>query len=63
MNDPTYVKENIEANPIWKLAFFMSEIENDHAPIGWGKYILLAKAILSKYELKEKIWKRLDENI
>lgn len=54
MIDPTHVKAEIDANPIWKLAFFMSEIENDLAPIGWGKYILLAQAILNKYEVKEK---------
>jgi hypothetical protein len=54
MYDPTYIKTEIDANPEWKLAFFLSECENDHAPIGWGKYIWLAKLLLSKYEMKEK---------
>lgn len=54
ISDPTYRMEEINANPVWKLAFFMSEIENTTAPLGWGGYILLAKAILSKYELRER---------
>ena len=29
MNDPTYVKDEIEANPAWDLAFTLSEIQND----------------------------------
>ncbi len=39
MNDPTYRKEDIDANPIWKRAFYLSEMENDNAPIGWSNYI------------------------
>ncbi len=45
MNDPTYVREEIDANPIWTLAFILSELDNDNAPIGWGKYIPLATAL------------------
>jgi|GEM_PF-6931534 len=52
--DPTYQMEIINANPIWKLAFWISEITNDNAPLGWHKYIFLATCILNKYELKEK---------
>ena len=54
MEDPTYNKEVINKDPITKLAFFLSEIDNDNAPIGWFKYSNLASAILSKYELVEK---------
>jgi hypothetical protein len=54
MQDPTYVKELIEDNEIWRLAFLMSEIDNDNAPVGWGKYIHLARYLLDKYELKLK---------
>jgi len=46
MSDPTYVKADIEARPEWKLAFRMSELDNDHAPIGWGRYIPLAELAL-----------------
>jgi hypothetical protein len=52
--DPTYVKTEIEANPEWKLAHWMSEIDNDNAPIGWGRYIPLARAILAKFDLTER---------
>ena len=54
MNDPTYILEDINKNPIWKLAFWLSEIDNDNAPIGWGHYIPMASMILNKFELKEK---------
>ena len=45
-NDPTYVKKEIDANPIWALAFLISEIENHNAPIGWSKYIFLSASLL-----------------
>lgn len=51
-NDPTYIQEEIQRNPIWKLAFTMSEIDNDNAPLGWGKYIRLARWILEDYSKK-----------
>lgn len=54
MNDPTYIRSEIESNPVWKLAFWMSEIDNDNAPIGWNKYIILARFLLDKFELIEK---------
>jgi hypothetical protein len=50
--DPTYIREEIDANPIWELAFSLSEMQNDNAPIGWGKYITLATMILHNYEVK-----------
>ena len=54
MNDPTYVDDLINANPAWKLAFFISEIENASAPIGWGRYIYLAESLIAKgYKEKE----------
>jgi hypothetical protein len=54
MNDPTYDKAAINANPAWQLAFFLSELQNDDAPIGWGKYILIADSLLAKYDIKAK---------
>ena len=53
-SDPTYVKEEINADPVWKLAFWMSEIDNDSAPIGWGDYRVLASAVLRRFDLTEK---------
>lgn len=54
MDDPTYIKQEIDANPLWKLAFRLSEMFNDNAPIGWGSYILLAKWLFDNYTLIEK---------
>ena len=54
MNDPTYVQDEIEKNPAWELAFVLSEIQNDNAPIGWGKYIWIAECLLNTYDIKKK---------
>jgi len=54
LTDPTYNQEAIYANPVWKLASWMSEVDNDNAPIGWGKYIHLAEWTLRTYALTEK---------
>lgn len=52
--DPTYNKEEIAANPEWQLAFDLSEIENDGAPLGWSRYIWKAKCLLALYEMTRK---------
>lgn len=54
MSDPTYDKELIDANPAWQLAFSLSEIGNDNAPIGWAKYICTAECLLHNYDIKRK---------
>lgn len=54
MTDPTYDREQIDANPTWKLAFVLSEIQNDNAPLGWGKYIWIAKCLLACFTITEK---------
>jgi hypothetical protein len=54
MADPTYVRSEIDANPVWELAFVLSEIQNDGAPIGWGKYIGVARCLLDSYDIKRK---------
>ena len=54
MSDPTYVKEEIDANPEWKLAFLLSEIMNDGAPLGWSKYIWIAKCLLDNCRIEYK---------
>lgn len=52
--DHTYDKATINANPVWQLAFSLSEIMNDGAPIGWGQYIYAAECLLANYEIKRK---------
>jgi hypothetical protein len=54
MTDPTYRKEEIEANRAWHVAWVMSEIQNDFAPIGWGKYIPLAESLLYAFDITPK---------
>lgn len=54
MTDPTYNRKNIDANPVWYLAFVISEIKNDNAPIGWGQYITLAEGLLDNFDIKRK---------
>ena len=54
MSDPTYVREEIDENPEWKVAFVLSEILNDNAPLGWSKYIGTAKWLLAAFEIKPR---------
>jgi hypothetical protein len=54
MTDPTYVKEQIDADPVWRLAFRLSEVDNDNAPIGWYRYVNLARWLLETFEMNEK---------
>lgn len=48
MNDPTYDKEVIDRNGVWKIAFTLSEMVNDMAPIGWSKYVPDAEEAVKK---------------
>lgn len=54
MPDPTYVQSEIRANPEWDLAFVLSEIQNDAAPIGWGQYIPCAQHLLAAFEIRRR---------
>lgn len=54
MTDPTYVRSEIDANPTWHVAFVLSEIMNDQAPIGWGKYISVAGCLLDAFDMTPK---------
>ncbi len=54
MHDPTYVPEAIQANPIWRLAFRLSEFDNDGAPIGWSRYIPMAEWLLVNFDMTER---------
>ncbi|KKK55730.1 hypothetical protein LCGC14_3071620 [marine sediment metagenome] len=51
MTDPTYEKEKIEADPIWRLAYLLSEFHNHNAPIGWSNFISDAQQLLEHYEM------------
>lgn len=53
-SDPTYVKAEIEKNPVWKIAFVLSECLNHNAPLGWGRYIWVAEAIVADSKPKKK---------
>lgn len=52
--DPTYSQEEIANNPKWQLAFSLSEMFNNDAPLGWSKYIHYAEMLLSNYDIKRK---------
>lgn len=52
MNDPTYDKKAIDADELWKLAFWMSEVHNDYAPIGWSRYIPLARLVNERFSAR-----------
>lgn len=54
MEDPTYSGAIINKHPIWQLAFILSEVLNDRAPIGWSKYIGAAKCLSAYYDFKQK---------
>jgi hypothetical protein len=56
--DPTYDRTKIRANPVWELAFVMSEIEYDAAPMGWGNYLSLAEGIMANFEVTPKEWRK-----
>lgn len=45
MSDPTYDHEVIRKNPIWNEAFILSEVLNDNAPLGWGRYVYAAEEL------------------
>ena len=55
MSDPTYDRKQIDANPVWQLAFLLSEIQNDNAPLGWGKFIWPAECLLANCDIKRKV--------
>lgn len=54
MTDPTYMMSKINANRVWKLAFLLSEFDNDRAPIGWSNYIPMAEFLLRYYKMEPR---------
>lgn len=46
MNDPTYIKAEINSNPVWKIAWVLAQCKDDGAPIGWSKWIWVAEEII-----------------
>ena len=53
-SDPTYITADIEDNPAWKLAFWLSEVDNQHAPLGWSRYIPLATCLLATFDMRKR---------
>lgn len=49
MSDPTYNRAFIDANPVDRLAFVLSELINESAPIGWARYRFPAELLIKKY--------------
>lgn len=54
MTDPTYDLDEIKADPKWHVAYVLSEILNDKAPIGWSKYISSAECLLVVFNINTK---------
>jgi len=46
IKDPTYIRTQIDANPVWRVAWIISEHNNDNAPIGWSSYIPVAEELV-----------------
>lgn len=52
--DPTYIKSEIDADPIWALAWRLSELDNDNAPIGWYRYTNMSKWLLNTFHMEKR---------
>ncbi len=52
--DPTYDTDEIKAKIEWYVAWVLSEIMNDNAPLGWSRYIGQAKCLLAAFDMKPK---------
>src|SRR5882672_192097 len=63
MEDFTYVKEQIESKREWALAFKLSEVHNDNAPLGWTNYIELATWLFSHYNMADITKRPILENV
>jgi hypothetical protein len=51
VEDFTYDKDVIETKREWALAFRLSEVHNDNAPIGWTHYIGLATWLFKNFNM------------
>lgn len=50
MPDPTYDRAEIQKNKAWRVAFVLSELYNDDAPLNWSRYISGANAVLASLD-------------
>ena len=50
MSDPTYDRKAINRKTTWKIAYLISEMTNDDAPVGWGRFIPVAEVIVAMIE-------------
>lgn len=62
-SDFTYVKEEIESKREWSLAFRLSEVHNDNAPIGWTHYIGLATWLFANFNMTDITKKPILEDV
>lgn len=53
MSDPTYDPEVLRTNGVWQIAFVISEMVNDAAPVGWSRFIPLANQVLADAQSAE----------
>ena len=58
--DPTYNKIEIEAKIEWHVAWVLSEIENDSAPVGWSRFLGKATCLLAAFDMTPKARKALE---
>ena len=42
-------------DPAEKLAYIISKIHNDNAPLGWESYIPLAKTLIHTFEMSQAV--------
>lgn len=59
-NDPTYVREEIDKNRVWRLAYLLSELDNDAAPLGWSDYIKPAELLIRLHGFRFQIAEEID---
>lgn len=49
-----FERDKIAENPTLQLAWDISQIVDDDAPLKWYKHVFTAKCLLSGYEMKRK---------
>lgn len=45
-------------DPVDNLAWYLSELHNDNAPIGWHYYRPMAKSLIEKFNLANEVMKQ-----
>ena len=42
-------------DPNERMAYYLSELDNDNAPIGWRRYLPMATSIVRKFDLAKAV--------